>query len=69
MKVETKLDQIDNDNFDILIDINRGEKLKFQLLNLLEIKKLRIKNSEILLLAKKINFGNLYQKIQILIKI
>ena len=62
VKVETKLNQIDNDNFDILIDINRGEKTKISSIKFIGDKKIKDKKLRDIIASEEDKFWKFISK-------
>ena len=62
VKVETKLNQIDNDNFDILIDINRGEKTKISTIKFIGDKKIKDKKLRDIIASEEDKFWKFISK-------
>ena len=64
-KAEAKLREIDEENFDLLIQIDRGEKTKISSISFIGNQNVSARRLRISLQVKRINFGNLYLEIQI----
>ena len=68
-KIEIKTKEVSNDQIDILIEVDRGEKTKISSINFIGNKKVSSRRLRDVIASRKINFGNLYQIKLTLVKI
>ena len=62
LKVETKINQLDNENFDLLIEIDRGKKTKISSIKFIGNKKIKDKNLRDIIASEEDKFWKFISK-------